>query len=335
MHFNASKSNQFGLDFQNDAIDQVQLLSLIHSNFGLHNQNDLISLRGTTQPITSSLISQLGLGQRVIEVRRTYVTPRVIDYNINVTEIVRTQEVVRTQEFVSTHLLTATSTRDRIFIPNDDHEIHIQGQPSFQSQSIPMPNQLYPSFTYQRKPFHDHHFQNPRHYQNPSHFQNPSHIPNYSHFQNPSENQPLKESNSNPLKFLIPVNANSNSDDHEEESTDQGDGRTHSLPCKKYGPYTCPKCKGVFFPSQSFAAHMGSHYKYESSAERKRRQAAKCKRNGRRSTMHKKAQTAMKIEEKDDEVERKEEVPPPELAAEEGLIDVEIKEEPMELIIRA
>uniref|UniRef100_A0A803PX49 C2H2-type domain-containing protein n=1 Tax=Cannabis sativa TaxID=3483 RepID=A0A803PX49_CANSA len=54
-----------------------------------------------------------------------------------------------------------------------------------------------------------------------------------------------------------------------------GDGRTHSLPYKKYGPYTCPKCKRVFTTSQHFAAHMGSHYKYETKAQRKKRLLAK------------------------------------------------------------
>lgn len=52
-------------------------------------------------------------------------------------------------------------------------------------------------------------------------------------------------------------------------------GRTHSLPCKKYGPYTCPRCLRVFGTSQFFAAHMGSHYRSESRAEKRRRQAAK------------------------------------------------------------
>jgi uncharacterized C2H2 Zn-finger protein len=349
MHFNGPKSNQIGLGFQNDPID-VQLFSL-HSNFGSSTSlNELISPR--SQPITSSL-SQLNIGQRVTEVirRSAYVTPRrlqvhsFIDYipvqnqayipvaEISVTQIVRTEEVVRT------HLLTTQ-------IPND-HEIHIQGQPSFQSKRLTMPYD-------QKESFHDHHLQKyPRHDHHRSRYQNPSHIP--CHFQNLHSN----ESNSNPLKGLIPVNTNSTSDDHDQDETDhheEGDGRTHSLPCKKYGPYTCPKCKGVFYTSQSFAAHMGSHYKYESSAARRRRQAAKYKRknlrlvqleggltvlpvsfntpgkrNGRRSTVHKKAHKAVKIEEKDDEVERKEEATPTELAAEEGLIDVEIKEEPMEL----
>ncbi|XP_058772790.1 uncharacterized protein LOC131646857 [Vicia villosa] len=50
------------------------------------------------------------------------------------------------------------------------------------------------------------------------------------------------------------------------------DGRTHSLPHKKYGPYTCPKCYQVLATSQKFASHVTSnHYKFESPKERKKR----------------------------------------------------------------
>ncbi|CAL5210332.1 unnamed protein product [Lathyrus oleraceus] len=49
------------------------------------------------------------------------------------------------------------------------------------------------------------------------------------------------------------------------------DGRTHSLSCKKYGPYICPKCNQVFVTSQKFASHASSHYRFESEEERKKR----------------------------------------------------------------
>ncbi|XP_058774009.1 uncharacterized protein LOC131648252 [Vicia villosa] len=50
------------------------------------------------------------------------------------------------------------------------------------------------------------------------------------------------------------------------------DGRTHSLPHKKYGPYTCPKCYQVLATSQKFASHVTSnHYKFDSPEERKKR----------------------------------------------------------------
>ncbi|XP_058774211.1 uncharacterized protein LOC131648477 [Vicia villosa] len=56
------------------------------------------------------------------------------------------------------------------------------------------------------------------------------------------------------------------------------DGRIHSLPFKKYGPYTCPKCYEVFNTSQKFASHvMSSHYKFESEEEKKKRYISKIK----------------------------------------------------------
>ncbi|XP_010424242.1 PREDICTED: uncharacterized protein LOC104709301 [Camelina sativa] len=56
------------------------------------------------------------------------------------------------------------------------------------------------------------------------------------------------------------------------------DGRTHSLPYKKYGPYTCPKCNNVFETSQKFAAHISSiHYKNETINERFKRYNARNK----------------------------------------------------------
>ncbi|TXG73584.1 hypothetical protein EZV62_002163 [Acer yangbiense] len=59
------------------------------------------------------------------------------------------------------------------------------------------------------------------------------------------------------------------------------DGRTHSLPCKKYRPYKCPKCNMVFNSSQKFASHMLSHYRNESSSEKKRRLTARNKRKNK------------------------------------------------------
>ncbi|KAI9114962.1 hypothetical protein K1719_013975 [Acacia pycnantha] len=60
------------------------------------------------------------------------------------------------------------------------------------------------------------------------------------------------------------------------------DGITHSLPYKKYGPYTCPRCLGKFLTSQKFAAHVSSHYKYETKAQRRRRLMAKIRRRNLR-----------------------------------------------------
>lgn len=73
------------------------------------------------------------------------------------------------------------------------------------------------------------------------------------------------------------------SSDEDGRSEDvQYDGRTHSLTYKKYGPYTCPKCNGVFDTSQKFAAHMTSHYKNETNKERDERYRARIKKKYRK-----------------------------------------------------
>jgi len=63
----------------------------------------------------------------------------------------------------------------------------------------------------------------------------------------------------------------------------RNDGRIHSYPHPKNGPYTCPKCKRIYATSQLFAAHVSSiHYKFESKSEKRKRLAARyCKRNPR------------------------------------------------------
>jgi len=53
------------------------------------------------------------------------------------------------------------------------------------------------------------------------------------------------------------------------------DGRIHSLPHNKHGPYTCSKCNKMITTSQKFAAHVASHYKAESEEERKKRYMSK------------------------------------------------------------
>lgn len=321
--------------------------------------------------------------------------------DLALTEVTVTHEIVRTQ------LLAATSTRDRIFnIPrSDDDEIRIQGQPSIQTQTF-MPassNQVNHSSSFQRpEPLHDHHFQNLSNnfahfqassslhdhpslgsylqnpgYNNPSHYQNS--VPMETKDQNPRANPvPLiirnissrelrfyLESNiSNPLRSFNSVDTDISEDEDDEI---EGDGRTHSLPYKKYGPYTCPKCEEVFDTSQSFAAHIGSHYKYETSEERRKRLAARRRRKNLRLfrfgaglnvlpdysfnaawqrktwNVDENAEMAVKIEERDDGDEEDDEdgdeeddgdemqkqAPPPEheAAHEAGLIGNEVKEE--------
>ncbi|KAG2323420.1 hypothetical protein Bca52824_016633 [Brassica carinata] len=78
-------------------------------------------------------------------------------------------------------------------------------------------------------------------------------------------------------KFNETTNYYYNSDEDQINEDVQYDGRTHSLPYEKYGPYTCPKCNGIFDTSQKFAAHMSSHYKNETNKERDERYRARIK----------------------------------------------------------
>ncbi|CAH8278566.1 unnamed protein product [Arabidopsis lyrata] len=72
------------------------------------------------------------------------------------------------------------------------------------------------------------------------------------------------------------------SEEDEKSDDNQYDGRTHSIPYVKYGPYTCPKCNGVFDTSQRFAAHMLSHYNSETNKEKALRFCARNKRKYRK-----------------------------------------------------
>ncbi|KAJ0019969.1 hypothetical protein Pint_31292 [Pistacia integerrima] len=331
-----------------------QLLLYSHSSPQFY-PDDLLSQRSSP---SRSILGQVGLNQRVTEVRRTYVSSHrvqihsIIDYTpmpnhstLSPNEVLISQEVMKTARF-----LVATSTKDRIFAPNydalnqglvpnnHDHALgevanniniaHLEGliandivsinqsQPSFRNQNLFSPNQVNYPFP-EIKPFHNpilqkrsvnqqvlnainlddghtsqanrflnptqlsayesqtmraynpensYHNQNPWQTSNPNLDQNPWQISNLDHDQNPSNEQ-------NQISNLC----HDQTDQHEEY-----DGRTHSLPCKKYGPYTCPKCKGVFDISQTFAAHMWSHYKYESNAERNKRLAARYKKKNLR-----------------------------------------------------
>ncbi|XP_024633575.1 probable serine/threonine-protein kinase DDB_G0271402 [Medicago truncatula] len=50
------------------------------------------------------------------------------------------------------------------------------------------------------------------------------------------------------------------------------DGKIHSLPHEKHGPYPCSQCNKIFETSQKFANHVSSsHYKFESEEDRKKR----------------------------------------------------------------
>lgn len=107
-----------------------------------------------------------------------------------------------------------------------------------------------------------------------------SYVPNTMD-QDPKENQPPNHTIPQNQSVDTTNAASDDSDDGDDNETED-DGRIHSLPCKKYGPYTCPKCKSVFNTSQLFAAHVGTHYKDESRAEKRKRQIAKYRRKNLR-----------------------------------------------------
>ena len=86
-------------------------------------------------------------------------------------------------------------------------------------------------------------------------------------------NEPKRKNHSGPNRVVIDL------DDSDDGDNENYDGRIHSLPYKRNGPYTCPKCKGMYPTSQHFAAHVtASHYKYETKAQRMKRQMAKIRR---------------------------------------------------------
>ncbi|EXB29005.1 hypothetical protein L484_018421 [Morus notabilis] len=219
-----------------------------------------------------------------------------------VTEVVRTREIVRTQ------LINSASTRDRFLVPNNhgyNSWINDQGQTHLQNQAN------HSTFT-ETQPFIDaycpntitqsssHCFHNTKYEEFNTHVQESNYIigdntssdpqplsvyfPHETKRPIPTDNHDFYESRDFPFTeycsrynrvFHDQGENNISDQDDDDEDNFMGDGRTHSLPYKKYGPYTCPRCKGVFTTSQTFAAHVGSHYKSESAEERRKRHLAK------------------------------------------------------------
>ncbi|CAH8278659.1 unnamed protein product [Arabidopsis lyrata] len=85
-----------------------------------------------------------------------------------------------------------------------------------------------------------------------------------------------------PTNIFEKIGSYIDSEKDEKNDDDHYDGRTHSLPYKKFGPYTCPKCNGVLDTSQKFAAHMLSHYNSETNKERDQRLRARNKKRYRK-----------------------------------------------------
>lgn len=93
-----------------------------------------------------------------------------------------------------------------------------------------------------------------------------------------------KKNNNNNSVFPLQIEGPKKKPD--DENTGEGRGsdeyKTRSLKHRKYGPYTCPRCKMEIETSQSFASHMKSHYSSETHEEKKKRREAKYKKKNLR-----------------------------------------------------
>lgn len=267
-----------------------------------HQNNQLISQR-IYQPSNIGLNGQLGLGQVMTEVRRTFVTPNrvqvhsFIDYSPMQNQlpfppnevIICISEVTKTTRFLAPNynlptqnLLQKNSASIQGLVADDracvqrstaTNRFGIQSQsPNFRNQTLISTNSV----------------------------NHP--IPEIDPFLNPHrQNRPLNllvidlddrveaSAYGDRVVTTLAKGKNHVHDKNPRQNPNPGvkqnveyDGRTHSLPCKKYGPYKCPKCNGGFNTSQAFAAHMSSHYKYETGAERKRRLSARFKKGNLR-----------------------------------------------------
>ncbi|CAN8270898.1 unnamed protein product [Cochlearia groenlandica] len=107
-------------------------------------------------------------------------------------------------------------------------------------------------------------------------------FPNQNHDHHVSQDGRFSKKKPKPIRFFEESTDYFDSEEDEKSEKDRYDGRTHSLPYEKYGPYKCPKCEGVFETSQKFAAHMSNHYKNETYKEREKRLRARNKQKYRK-----------------------------------------------------
>lgn len=253
------------------------------NHLGLHQSNQYIS-QLITDGNPTTLQTTFSIQEAHISQRNTCLVPQRIqlvqtvdiDYFPSLNQAISSvsplggqvcaTEVVRTQEIVGTQLINSASTRDRFLVPNNhgyNSWINGQGQTHLQ-------NQVNHSTFTETQPFID---PQPLSVYVTRETKRP--IPTHNHDFYESQDFPFTEYCSRYNRVFHDQGENNNSDQDDDEDSFMGDGRTHSLPYKKYGPYTCPRCKGVFTTSQTFAAHVGSHYKSESAEERRKRHLAK------------------------------------------------------------
>ncbi|KAK3219210.1 hypothetical protein Dsin_013180 [Dipteronia sinensis] len=262
-------------------INSHQLIPSIPDTIGFHLQNGLMSQTAHQGAIG---LGQLGLSRKVSEVRRTLVFPNRVQVHscINYEFHMQNQIAILHSEVArsTTRLLTSITTMERFLAPEN---VAVHPQTNFISNNLytnhaPFCNPFdLQNQTINRPTPYDHQ-SDMRVNLDPQQMSTTTTYPslikgrNLSLDSNPSPNKlgmrNLQNTNLGEPSTRHPVRVSrvvNNQDGHEY------DGRTHSLHYKKHGPYQCPKCNKVFIKPQSFSGHVSSHYKHESSAERKRR----------------------------------------------------------------
>ncbi|CAA7022172.1 unnamed protein product [Microthlaspi erraticum] len=117
----------------------------------------------------------------------------------------------------------------------------------------------------------------------PQHGPSPQHSDMFASSSNPNRDHHVPQYGPSPQQTNFPQETIHIIDSDEDEESGEGryDGRTHSLPYEKHGPYTCPRCSVVCDTSQRFAAHMSFHYRNETNEERVQRVRARTKKKFR------------------------------------------------------
>ncbi|CAK7339197.1 unnamed protein product [Dovyalis caffra] len=196
-------------------------------------------------------LGQYAVGQKLTETRRIYVTPSGV----------RVHTVTEYSSFAQTHQFQAIPPSQPMINFMSLDQIRRSIANSDTAVLNPEPVSVCAPGTFMAQNPHDHN-------------------QNLDQNQNPETNQLDTAQVGIPEdQGRVPSNQiNTSSDSSEDlQEMDLGDGRTHSLPHQKYGPYTCPKCNSVFTTSQTFAAHVIKYYRAESTEKKQQRQAARSK----------------------------------------------------------
>ncbi|KAJ8770881.1 hypothetical protein K2173_021796 [Erythroxylum novogranatense] len=316
-YFNTLSSDPFGFNLEADSLDSF--LPPVASGLGQMTQTQNHGFRGSsyhhhhsqllasnpnnhgvsdvmTTPRSYPSLShgQLGLNQRVTELRRTLVggTPHrvqihgIVEFNPSQNQqpcLFPTGEVTVTEIVRTTKFHTPASTLDRHFQAPCSNNNSFGSENHYNFSNFDVPSNYGVFCENQLLPNHNLNDLSNINLQQPTMFDTAPvtrhHCPNRSIIPPLMVAMDSGESNQHGISYS---DDDLTTADEYYCSGDEvflgKDGKTHSLPHLKYGPYTCPRCKNKFQTSQLFAAHMLSHYKNETIDERKRRLIAKYKR---------------------------------------------------------